>query len=125
MKIMDQEKHYCLFCDKPLKGRSDKKFCNADCRNAYNNQAYKEDELEIRRTINILKKNRRILKTLLGTAKGKKEKKDLMMRKGFSFDYFTQVSGSYRFCFEYGYTGTASTDYYFIVKGFGNIVNKE
>jgi hypothetical protein len=28
----------CLACDKPLKGRTDKKFCDDYCRNNYNNQ---------------------------------------------------------------------------------------
>lgn len=28
----------CLNCDKTLKGRTDKKFCDDYCRNSYNNQ---------------------------------------------------------------------------------------
>ena len=82
---MKEEKHFCLFCEKILKGRADKKFCDDVCRNAYHNEAAMEDEGEVRRITNILKKNRRILKKMLGNAKGKKGKKDVMMRKGFSF----------------------------------------
>ena len=116
---------FCLNCEKPIHGRSDKKFCDSDCRNAYHNDLSKGDGgAEVRRITNILKKNRRILIAILGDAKGKKAKKDVMMRKGFSFDYITQTQGSYRFCFEYGYT-KVKDDYYFIVKGFEEIVSKE
>lgn len=122
---MEQEKSYCLFCAEELKGRTDKKFCNEKHRNAWHNEVSKKDEKEIKRIINILKKNRKILRSFHENAQGKNAKKDLMMRKGFSFDYVTQVQGSYRFCFEYGYCGTTNKDYYSIVRGFDNIVNKE
>ncbi len=125
LKIDTGEIHFCLYCNKELKGRSDKKFCSDECRNAWHNDVAKKDEKEIKRIINILKKNRKILRGLHDNATGKKAKKELMMRKGFSFDYVTQVQGSYRFCFEYGYCGTTNPDYYFIVRGFETIVNKE
>jgi len=121
---MTEVKTYCLYCKKSIRGRADKKFCDADCRNAYHNELSKGDEREIRRVTNILRKNRKVLKALLGDARGKKAKKDVMMRRGFSFDYITQVQGSYRFCYEYGYAA-AKNDFYMIVKGFENIVSRE
>ena len=120
------EKRPCLNCDELFSGRPDKKYCSPECKNDYHNEQSNKDEgaKEIKRITNIIKKNRKVLRELLGNAKGKKAKKDLMMRKGFSFDYITQIQGSYRFCFEYGYT-SAKDDYYFIVKGFEEIVSKE
>jgi hypothetical protein len=122
---MEEEKSYCLYCDKELKGRTDKKFCDEKHRNAYHNELVKREDKEIRRVINILKKNRKILRSFHENAKGKNAKKELMMRKGFSFDYVTQVQGSYRFCFEYGYCVSKNADYYSIVRGFDDIVNRE
>ena len=121
---MKEAKSFCLHCDKLLRGRADKKFCDIDCRNAYHNELSKEDDKEIRRITNIVKKNRKILKTLLGNAKLTKVKKDILMRRGFSFDYLTQVQGGYRFCYEYGYISSPD-DYFLIVKGFDKIVSKE
>lgn len=34
-------KRYCLFCNKELDGRPDKKFCHYNCRNTYNNKNLK------------------------------------------------------------------------------------
>jgi hypothetical protein len=120
------EKRPCLNCGELFSGRPDKKYCSPECKNDYHNDKSKAEEgiKEINRITNILRKNRKILKEILGDGKGKKEKKDIMMRKGFSFDYITQTQGSYRYCFEYGYTNSKD-DYYFIVKGFDKIVNKE
>jgi hypothetical protein len=35
-------KRYCLFCNKELEGRPDKKFCHYNCRNSYNNKNLKK-----------------------------------------------------------------------------------
>jgi hypothetical protein len=37
MMLRQKETKTCLFCEKPVKGRSDKKFCDDYCRAAYNN----------------------------------------------------------------------------------------
>ncbi|MCH5686755.1 DUF2116 family Zn-ribbon domain-containing protein [Niabella sp. W65] len=36
---METQPKNCMACGKPVKGRSDKKFCDDYCRNAYNNRA--------------------------------------------------------------------------------------
>ncbi len=123
----ENEERMCLnfTCQKIIKGRADKKFCKPECRNEYHNELSMREDKEIRRVTNILKKNRKILRSFHENTKGKNAKKELLMRKGFSFDYVTQVHGSYRFCFEYGYCGTNNKDYFSIVRGFDDIVNRE
>ena len=59
----------CLYCDKTLNGRADKKFCNDYCRNAYNNQLKSANSPIIRNINNALVKNRRILEAMLGEEK--------------------------------------------------------
>jgi hypothetical protein len=47
----------CLYCDKPLNGRSDKKFFNDYCRNAFNNQLKSANDPVVRNINNALIKN--------------------------------------------------------------------
>ena len=55
----------CLECDEPLFGRVDKKFCNDQCRNAYNNRVNKITNDFVRHVNVILRKNRKIIASLL------------------------------------------------------------
>ena len=101
------EERYCLECGEPIVGRSDKKFCDDQCRNAYNNRLNR-DHITIYRNINNhLRKNRRILKELNKTGKTK-VKIENMRKKGFDFKYHTHIlqtnKGSiYYFCYDMGY----------------------
>ncbi|MXV52691.1 hypothetical protein GS399_17090 [Pedobacter sp. HMF7647] len=97
----------CLDCSMPVKGRSDKKFCDDQCRTSYNNRLKQEDHRLIKVVNQILKKNRSIMEQLNpeGKSKAGKEK---MINMGFDFNYFTSIyetqKGSrYFFCYEYGY----------------------
>ncbi|MEO5997442.1 MAG: hypothetical protein ABIN89_11940 [Chitinophagaceae bacterium] len=99
----------CLSCGKLIKGRSDKKFCNDNCRNNFNNHLKSNEKPLIKDINNILRKNRRILETMIKpgevTAKNLKAK---MLAMGFNFGYFTNVFTNkkglvYYFCYEYGY----------------------
>ncbi len=98
---------YCLECGTRLMGRIDKKFCNDQCRNNYNNRINK-DENSIMTAINrTLRKNRRILKALNPNGKARVKRK-LLERAGFDFKYFTNIYKTkegkiYYFCYEYGY----------------------
>jgi len=47
----------CLACNEPLMGRSDKKFCDDQCRNDYNNKLNSDEN-------NFMRKNRKILKAI-------------------------------------------------------------
>lgn len=98
---------YCLECGAKLFGREDKKFCNDQCRNSYNNKLNRDDN-SVMTTINRkLRKNRRILKKLNPNGKAKVRRNELE-KDGFNFKYFTHVYKTkegkvYYFCYEYGY----------------------
>lgn len=119
--LQKTETKNCLACDKPLKGRADKKFCDDYCRNSYNNQLKSISNNNIRNINNTLGKNRRILETLLPeteeTAKANKEK---LQRLGFNFKYIThtyitKTGKTYLYCYEYGYL-PLDNDWFLIVK---------
>ena len=113
----------CLACNKPLKGRSDKKFCDDYCRNNYNNQQKAKGNYSsyVRNINNTLLKNRKILESILPeteeTAKANKEK---LQRLGFNFKYLThtyitRTGKTYFYCYDYGYL-SLENDWYLIVK---------
>jgi CheY-like chemotaxis protein len=48
-------KRYCLFCNKELEGRPDKKFCNYNCRNTYNNKTLKRiDQAQNQKNLSLI-----------------------------------------------------------------------
>ncbi|MEO7046119.1 MAG: hypothetical protein ABI091_12490 [Ferruginibacter sp.] len=111
----------CLACDKIVKGRTDKKFCDDYCRNNYNNQLKSATINLVRNVNNALGKNRRILENSLGhgeeTMKIKKEK---LLEQGFQFKYITHIytnkkGDQYSFCYDYGYLPIGG-DWYLLVK---------
>lgn len=111
----------CLACGKTVKGRADKKFCDDYCRNAFNNQQKTSTDKLVININNALKKNRRILESLLPdgeeTAKANKEK---LVSKGFQFKYLTHLyinkkGNQYFFCYDFGYL-PLENDWYLIVK---------
>lgn len=111
----------CLFCEKPVKGRSDKKFCDDYCRAAYNNELKSASNNYIRNVNNALGKNRRILESLLpNTESTAKANKDKLIEKGFQFKYHTHQytaknGNNYFYCYEYGYL-PLENNWYLIVK---------
>lgn len=109
----------CLECGEKVIGRSDKKFCNDYCRNAYNNKLNIGDKNLVRNINNALKKNYKILCELNITGKTKVSKVKLN-QKGFRFDLFTSVyvtkTGSqYYYCYNQGYLALEQ-DYFLLVK---------
>jgi len=58
-------KTQCLECAASYRGRSDKKFCSADCRSTYHNKLNRDRNNTMRRTHNKLRKNWRILKNCM------------------------------------------------------------
>ena len=99
----------CSHCSKPVKGRSDKKFCNDYCRNNYNNTQKAGKENLIRNIHNVLRKNRRILAGFLKeNEKNIKVHREKLQTAGFNFkynthQYHTQKGHTYIFCYDYGY----------------------
>ncbi len=109
----------CLECGEKIIGRSDKKFCNDACRNAYNNKQNKDSNNLMRNINNKLRKNYRILVevNIDGKTKIAKSKLDSL---GFDFDFFTNLkvykNGSeYKFIYDYGYK-MLDDDFVLIVK---------
>lgn len=116
---MTKEK-LCLECGEPVKGRVDKKFCDDQCRSNYNNKANSDTTAEMRNINNVLRKNRRILETIVHADGKGKISKSKLLDKGFNFKYFTQTYTTqkgtvYKLCYDYGYL-PIENDFYMIVK---------
>lgn len=114
------EPKYCISCDKPVKGRTDKKFCDDYCRNNYNNQLKSGVSNLVRNINNALSKNRRILEDLLGAEEMTKASKEKLIQRGFLFKYITHLynnkkGNTYYFCYELGYL-PLENDWFLIVK---------
>jgi hypothetical protein len=110
----------CLSCEKNLKGRLDKKFCDDYCRNNFNNHQKAASNNYARNIINALQKNRRILESFLGNQEVVKTTRDRLLVNGFSFHYHTHTLSNrkgnvYTFCFELGYLPLES-DLFLVVK---------
>lgn len=114
------ERRECGACGRLIKGRPDKKFCDGDCRNAYNNELRRTTTI-VRSINNILGKNRRILRSLLPKNQAPvKANKEKLIQLGFCFTYFThtyirQNSNTYYYCYEYGYL-PLENDLYLVVR---------
>lgn len=102
------ERH-CLYCNEPIQGRSDKKFCDDNCRSSFNYNKNAGHSQLVRKIVGILKKNRQIIKELNWRSSGTtKVKREELLIKGFDFTYYTNIyrtraGDEYVFCFEMGY----------------------
>lgn len=102
------EEKKCVECLKPISGRSDKKFCDDGCRNAFNNQRNSREDEMLRSVNSILRKNRGIMQELLSKTEKTTIPEKTMKALGFNFEYFTHLYETrkgtiYKFCYEYGY----------------------
>ncbi len=108
---METEIKNCLACNKTLRGRADKKFCDDYCRSNYNNLLKIKDKPDefVKNINNTLLKNRKILLSILPeTEEMAKVTADKLLEKGFVFKYHTHTYKNkkdqvYFFCYEYGY----------------------
>ncbi len=96
----------CLYCDAPLSGRIDKKYCDDYCRNNhYYNIKKKNSDIVV--SINkILLNNRNILKSLYKNKS--KINRQYLLDKQFDFDLFTGVyrtktKSEYVIIYDYAY----------------------
>ncbi len=110
----------CLECGTKLMGRADKKFCNDQCRNTFNNNLNKDANDYVRRVNVILRKNRRILSKLMPGDKSRTTKEQLLLR-GFNFYYYTNIyktkqGKTYFFVYELGYLELENEDYALVRK---------
>ena len=119
--LQQKEIKTCVSCGKPVKGRSDKKFCDDYCRAAHNNDLKSAANNLIRNINNALGKNRRILESLLPAGESTaKASRDKLIEKGFQFKYHTNLyktknGTTYFYCYEYGYL-PLENNWYLIVK---------
>jgi hypothetical protein len=90
-----------------IKGRTDRKFCNDQCRGTYHNLQYLESNTAIRLINRILKKNYSIL-SLLNTNGKTTVSKIQLHYLGYRFEYVTSMSKTRNnnvcfFCYNQGY----------------------
>lgn len=103
------ETRVCLECGSKVRGRTDKKFCNDQCRNAYHNRLKNDKAFAVKKINHILRRNRQIMLHLIPEEKGKTTLlRDKLIAEGFNFNYHTHIyttkkGHSYIFCYEYGY----------------------
>ena len=119
--MTDQNIAVCLNCNKILKGRTDKKFCDDYCRNSYNNQLKATSNNLVRNINNALGKNRRILESFFKNSdETTRTSKEKLIQKGFQFKYITSTytnkkGNVYYFCYDIGYL-PLENDWYLLVK---------
>lgn len=104
---MAAKKMKCRECKVEIFGRVDKKFCSDQCRTSFHNKNNSDSNNFMRNINNILRKNRRILKSLNPKETAKVSKVDLL-DEGFKFSYYTneyvtKAGKVYKFCYEQGY----------------------
>ena len=101
------EKKCCENCGDSINGRSDKKFCNDYCRNAFNNKLSNGSAQQTRPIIAALIKNRRILQEAFKKNDGELLDKKTLAILGFDPRYCTehkQINGeNYYFSFDVGF----------------------
>lgn len=98
----------CLHCGKELEGRTDKKFCDPQCKSSFQYQKEKErPERFYNKVDNQLKLNRKILKEY---NKGGKVtvRAEMLLKLGFDPNFFThywknQKEDVFLFVYEYGF----------------------
>ncbi|WP_350290052.1 hypothetical protein [uncultured Croceitalea sp.] len=98
----------CLYCEKSLTGRTDKKYCDLHCKSAFQYKKEKENpERFYNKVDNQLKLNRKILKEF---NKGGKViiRANVLLELGFDPNFFThywknQNEDIYLFVYEYGF----------------------
>lgn len=110
----------CLECGSPIQGRRDKKFCDDQCRNDFNNRLVSETSEEFKAINLILRKNRKILEEMISPEGKSKISGKSLTEKGFNFTYITHLyttktGSTYRYCYEYGYL-PLDNDFFLLVK---------
>lgn len=111
----------CLHCSKVLQGRSDKKFCDDNCRSSYNNKWLSETNNYVRNVNRILRKNRKILSELMGGGETMKVSEYKLVSLGFNFKYFTNIfqtkaGKTYYFCYDFGWLPLGNEKYAIVAK---------
>jgi hypothetical protein len=98
----------CLYCGNALKGRTDKKFCNELCRNAFNNGKKTAERKSIQQVDQSLKRNRKILATIIEDSEIAIVDKFSLVKMGFDSKYHThqlvnRKNETYKYCYDLGW----------------------
>lgn len=110
----------CIECSGKLSGRIDQKFCSEYCKSSFHYKNNKEKEASTYVKIDtILKQNRRILKKYNQSGQSQ-IKKDLLLKEGFDFNYFTHYwkaknGNVYFFCYEFGFRDLKENNKYMLI----------
>lgn len=128
---MQDELHQCLYCQGDIVvGRSDKKFCNSECKDEYYNKIKIREHKEIKKIDTILKRNRRILKKSYSQNQLAKLPREVLVKGGFEFGFYTHRvitqsrSNEIIFCYDYGYR-EISTDIFQVYSSFSKVQVKD
>ena len=107
--LIDQRnmERVCLDCSNTLRGRTDKKFCDDQCRSNFNNRMKAGQQGCIGPINSILRKNHTVLSRICIGEKVRTSK-DKLLINGFNPDYHThlrqtQNGKTYYFCYDYGF----------------------
>ena len=97
----------CKYCDRELKGRSDKRFCDSSCRSAYHNANKKVYDPLIKEVNKRLLRNRHILK-LFHQHGSRKCSMRVLKFNGFDFELHTSIVAAEHnklayYCYDLGY----------------------
>lgn len=101
------ENKNCLFCGTILSGRSDKKYCDDNCRNNYHYRLKKDSNIIIKSINASLIKNREILKSFITGIKTV-VLKEKFVELNFDFDVMTNIYKTskgleYKVVYDYAY----------------------
>ena len=98
----------CLYCYKPLDGRSDKLYCDAHCKSAFQYRKNKEGKAGFYSKVDQqLKLNRKLLKSYNKAGKAT-VRRTVLLAEGFNPKFFThywknQKGDVYLFVYEFGF----------------------
>ena len=108
MQFMFMDVNKCLACEKELKGRSDKKFCDLYCKSSFHYKKTLEETPQFYNKVDKqLKLNRRLLKVFNKSGKSTVRAStiiDLGFDSNFFTHYWKNAKGDvYLFVYEYGF----------------------
>lgn len=79
----------CEYCEKPIQGRSDKRFCSTACKNTHHFVQRRGTRNEVKEVDGYLHRNREILATLMGESKKEMFDRVVLTRAKFRWEFMT------------------------------------
>lgn len=116
----------CLACGKTMdsRKRKDSKFCNEYCKAAYHNPQRAGVHADVKRINKILLKNCEILEKMLGKHETVYVALQKLAKKGFNFNFITQVNGEYKYCYYLCYCDKGAKGY-LIGKAYTSVLHRD